>query len=152
MRKQEAADFLGISTRTLERFVAEGKLVQGRAKSKTRPVAVFDRGQLEKLKAQLVASGKDEVFGRPNTLKPKGSVGFRLDPFYMERLVKEGEAHGMSAGDYARRLVVRGLEMGDELTALRKSLSHMFYLVLVTKMGATEAEAEELVRKIEGGS
>ncbi len=36
MRKQEAADFLGISTRTLERLVAEGKLVQGRAKSKTR--------------------------------------------------------------------------------------------------------------------
>ena len=69
----------------------------------------------------------------------------------MARLEEEGKAQGLSAGEYARRLVVRGLEVGDELTALRKSLGHMFYLMLVTKMGASEAEAEDLVRKIEGG-
>jgi len=151
MRKQEAAEFLGVSTRTIERLVAEGKLVQGRAKSKTRPVAVFDRAQLERLKSEIGSGEVREVFGRPNTSKPKGSVGFRLDPYYMARLEEEGKAQGLSAGEYARRLVVRGLEVGDELTALRKSLGHMFYLMLVTKMGASEAEAEDLVRKIEGG-
>ena len=152
MDKRQAADFLGVSTRTIERLVASGRLIQKRQKGKTRPIGVFAETDLKRLKMELDKARPEEVFGRPNTLKPKGSVGFRLDPFYMERLAKEGEAHGMSAGNYARRLVVRGLEMGDELTALRKSLSHMFYLVLVTKMGATEAEAEELVRKIEGGS
>jgi len=151
MDKEQAAGYLGVSVRTLERFAASGKLTKGRAKGKTRPVVVFDKKEVERLKKELQASRPVEVFGRPNTPKPKDAIGFRLDPYYIKRLVEEGEKLDMGAADYARRLVVRGLEVGDELSALRKSLGGMFYLILVSKLGASEAEAEEIVRNIEGG-
>ena len=64
----------------------------------------------------------------------------------------------MSPSEYARRLVIRSLEgqtqsgTADELSALRKSLADMFYLVLVSKLDATEAEATDIVKKLTGGS
>ncbi|MBX3110280.1 MAG: helix-turn-helix domain-containing protein [Fimbriimonadaceae bacterium] len=151
MKKSEAAQFLGVSTRTVERLVAKGRLRPRREKGKTRPILVFDQAELSRVKKELQEVRPEEVFGRPNTLKPKDAVGFRIDPHYYKRLEEEGGKLGLSAGEYARRLVVRGLEVGDELSALRKSLGHMFYLILVTKLGASEAEAEDIVRNIEGG-
>lgn len=149
MDKRQAAAFLGVSTRTIERLVARGKLVQKREKGKTRPVAVFLEADLERAKLELDRERPEEVFGRPNTPKPRDAVGFRIDPHYLKRLEEEGKKRGLSAGEYARHLVVRGLETDDQIAALRKALGSMFYLILVTKMGASEAEAEEIVRNIE---
>jgi len=151
VNKEQAAEHLGVSVRTLERLAAAGKLTKGRTKGKTRPTVTFDKQEVERLKKDLQSMRPVEVFGRPNTPKPKGAIGFRLDPFYTRKLEEEGAKHGMGAADYARRLVVRGLEVGDELTALRKSLGSMFYLILVSKLGASEAEAEEIIRNIEEG-
>lgn len=151
MDKEQAADYLGVSVRTLERFAAAGKLTKGRAKGKTRPVVIFDKKEVERLKKELQSARPVEVFGRPNTPRPKDAIGFRLDPFYIKKLEEEGAKRDLGAAEYARRLVVRGLEVGDELGALRKSLGSMFYLILVSKLGASEAEAEEIVRNIEGG-
>ena len=136
--------------RTLERLVASGKLKKGRGKGKTRPVVIFDKGDVERLKEELQSTRPDEVFRRLNTPRPKDAIGFRLDPFYVRRLEEEGAKRDMSPADFARRLVVRGLEVGDELASLRKSLGSMFYLILVSKLGASETEAEEIVRNIEG--
>jgi hypothetical protein len=151
MDKAAAAEYLGVSTRTIERFAATGRLSKGRAKGKTRPVVVFDNDELESLKKELQAARPTEVFRRLNTEKPKDAIGFRLDPFYVKRLEEEGQREGMSAAAYARRLVVRGLEVGDELAAMKKSIGGMFYLILVSKLGATEAEADEILRGIEEG-
>lgn len=99
----------------------------------------------------------EELFKRPDTPKPQEAIGFRIDRFYIKRLSEEGEKHGLSAAEYARRLVIRGLEEPDkngvasEMKALRKELVDMFYLLLVTKLGANEAEAAEIVRTISGG-
>jgi len=147
--KAQAAKELGVSVRTVERFVAAGKLRRGRAKGKTKPIVTFDETDIAKLKSELELARPSEVFGRPNTPKPKDAIGFRLDPFYIKKLETEGERYGLSGAEYARRLVIRGLEVGDELATLKKSLSHVFYLILVSKLGATEAEAEEIVRSIE---
>lgn len=156
MEKQDAAEYLGVSTRTLERLVASGRLKRGRALRKTRPVAVFEEKELERLKRELDSGRPPEVFGRPNTPKPKDAIGFRLDPFYIKLLGEEGEKKGLSPSEYARKLVIQGLEEPStekvfaEVESLRKSLSEMFFLMLVSKLGATDHEAEEIVKSISG--
>lgn len=51
--KDEAARFLGVSSRALERYTASGRVAVGYAPGKTRSVAVYERAELEKLKAEL---------------------------------------------------------------------------------------------------
>ena len=158
MEKKDAAEYLGVSTRTLERLTASGRLKKGRALRKTRPVSVYDDEELKRLKAELESGRPLEVFGRPNTPKPKDAIGFRLDPFYIKLLTEEGEKVGLSSSEYARRLVIRGLEepssekVFSEVEALRQSLSEMFFLLLVSKLGATDAEANEIVKSLAGSA
>jgi len=53
MNKQEAAEFLGVSVRALERYVQQGKISVTYLKGKTRPTAHFDPGELERFKEEL---------------------------------------------------------------------------------------------------
>jgi excisionase family DNA binding protein len=53
MNKEEAAAYLGISTRTLERYSKDGKLQVKYEGAKTRPIATYDPDDLDKLKAEL---------------------------------------------------------------------------------------------------
>ena len=53
MNKQEAADYLGVSTRAIERYTQKGKLSVKYEGGKTRPVAVSDPEELDKLKEEL---------------------------------------------------------------------------------------------------
>ncbi len=155
MDKEQAAEYLGVSVRTLERLTASGKLKKGQAKGKTRPVVVYEKSELERVRKELEKSRPVEVFGRPNTPKPADAIGFRLDPFYVKKLEEAGAIHGMSAGEYARRLVIRGLEGQSaeaDVKLLKKSLSDMFYIILVTKLGASEGEALDIVKSLTEGT
>ncbi len=53
MNKQQAADFLGVSVRALERYVQQGRIGVKYEKGKTRPTVQFDQGELEAFKAEL---------------------------------------------------------------------------------------------------
>lgn len=53
MNKEEAAEFLGCSLRTLERYMQQGKITFRYKKGKTRQVAVFDEQELERFREQL---------------------------------------------------------------------------------------------------
>lgn len=53
MNKQEAAEFLGISIRALERYVQQGKISVRYEKGKTRPTANFEPSELEAFKKEL---------------------------------------------------------------------------------------------------
>ncbi|WP_414552798.1 helix-turn-helix domain-containing protein [Anabaena sp. CCY 0017] len=53
MNKQEAADFLGVSVRALERYVQQGRISVKYEKGKTRPTANFDSSELEAFKEEL---------------------------------------------------------------------------------------------------
>ncbi|ACK74167.1 hypothetical protein PCC7424_5608 (plasmid) [Gloeothece citriformis PCC 7424] len=53
MNKQEAADYLGVSTRAIERYTQKGKLSVKYENAKTRPVAVYDQAELDRLKDEL---------------------------------------------------------------------------------------------------
>lgn len=151
MERAEAAAFLGVSVSTLDRFASQGRLTRGRAKRKTKPVTIFDRAELERLKGELGTTKPVALPARKSASKVPDAVGFRLDPYYAGRLKAEGEQQGMSAGEYARRLVIRSLEetptdrFAEHLKTLQTSLTGMFYLILVEKFGASEDEANELV-------
>ncbi|MEI7578363.1 MAG: hypothetical protein WCK51_15855 [Armatimonadota bacterium] len=158
MEKQAAAEFLGVSVRTLERFAAAGKVKTGRARRKTRPVVTYDEFDLERLRVELAGRSTGEVFGRPNTSQTKGAIGFRLTTHYIQRLEEEGEKRNMSSSEFARMLVIRGLEEHpserfiNEVRAVREHLGEMFYLVLVSKLGATEQEAADIIKLITKGA
>jgi excisionase family DNA binding protein len=53
MNKQEAANYLGVSVRALERYVQQGKVSVRYEKGKTRPTANFDQAELEAFKTEL---------------------------------------------------------------------------------------------------
>jgi excisionase family DNA binding protein len=56
MNKQEAADFLGISVRTLERHVARGELSVSYTRGSQGRERTFDRGELERFKESQAAT------------------------------------------------------------------------------------------------
>ncbi len=52
-RKEKAAKYVGCSVRSLENYTKQGRIGVKYEKSKTRPVAVYSRVELDRLKAEL---------------------------------------------------------------------------------------------------
>jgi excisionase family DNA binding protein len=50
MTKKEAADFLGVTIRSIEGYAAKGKLTPGKAKGTRGDITVYDEAELQKLK------------------------------------------------------------------------------------------------------
>ena len=65
MTKVEAAKYLGVSLRTLSRYVTDGKLNPTYKKGKTNDVAVFEEAELKKLKKDLE---KEKESGRTKSV------------------------------------------------------------------------------------
>mgnify|MGYP001793565374 CR=1 FL=1 len=53
MNKKQAAEFLGVSVRAIERYTQQGRLTVRYEKGKTRPTANFDQTELEAFKEEL---------------------------------------------------------------------------------------------------
>lgn len=53
MNKQQAAEFLEVSVRALERYVQQGRISVKYEKGKTRSTANFDQAELEAFKTEL---------------------------------------------------------------------------------------------------
>ena len=53
MNKKEAAEFLGVSVRALERYVQQGRIGVRYEKGKTRSIARFETSELEAFKVEL---------------------------------------------------------------------------------------------------
>ncbi len=53
MNKQQAAEFLGVTTRAVERYTSQGKLSVRYEKGKTRSVAVYSEDELRALKSEI---------------------------------------------------------------------------------------------------
>jgi excisionase family DNA binding protein len=66
--KAEAAEFLGVGIRAVERYSEQGRLTVRYEKGKTRPVAVYDDKELQTLKEELKANIDPPM--RPQVMKP----------------------------------------------------------------------------------
>jgi excisionase family DNA binding protein len=72
MNKQQAAEFLGVSVRALERYVQQGRISVKYEKGKTRPTANFDQSELEAFKEELnQPTIKPAVESRQNSTDPQ---------------------------------------------------------------------------------
>ncbi len=148
MNRREAADYLGVSVRTLERLASDGRIEKGRAVRKTRPAVDFSEDDLKRLKAELA-----ERQPRLNAAEYKqaDTVAFRLDPLYVRRLTKLADEQDMSLGEYARHLVIQSIERGseerfaDETKRLREGLADTFHFFLTSYTDASDEEATEFV-------
>lgn len=100
LTKQQAADYLGISTRTLAREVSSGRLTVRYEQGATSEVAMFDEQDLEnlknerqtpKIKPTVVQSGSELIDQAPPSQIAQNSGGFLaplIAPFrdFSERL------------------------------------------------------------------
>ena len=76
MNKQEAAEFLGVSVRALERYVQQGRIGVAYEKGKTRPTANFDPIELEAFKSELPRTTiKPAVESRQISTEPQPQTG-----------------------------------------------------------------------------
>lgn len=105
MTKREAATILGVSVRTLERYTAQGKLCPQYVQAGKSRQAHYEDTEIAALKAQL--------HGAPRQLRSKRTkeeetetVSFRLDPLFHKRLSEAAFLRRMSAGEYARSIVL----------------------------------------------
>ena len=104
MTKKEAADFLGVSTRTLERNTEKNLIAARYEKGKTSDVLVYDREELERFKAERespvhlptieAATPDNRMENSPSTNSDTALARFDA-----------GHSMGDGAGDFAFALV-----------------------------------------------
>jgi hypothetical protein len=127
MTKREAAEYLGVSIRSLERYTKNGQLSCRYVPGKIGPRPVYDEPDLAAYKIRLQARKKRESV-RVDSPEAMRTIGFRLAPEYIDRLTDEAAKHSMSPRAYARQLLVGALEdfryseLLAELEALREDL------------------------------
>ncbi len=153
MERKEAAQFLEVSLRTLDRMSACGLLKKHKAMRKSRPCITFNDEDLIRLRAELRAEPISEQLEWRLEDERGNNVGFRLDAHYLERLHVEGQERGLSRGQYARNLVIQALEsesasrVEHEIRRIRESLGATFYALLTMKLGASPSEARSIVNE-----
>lgn len=103
LSKQEAATFLEISIRSIERYTRQGR---------SKPTPMYRQDDLETFKAQIKEKQRSVAV---QTSHPAPVVAFRLPQHYFNLLREEGERHALSAGEYARTLLIDALEGGERL-------------------------------------
>ena len=108
MNKKEAANFLGVSVRALERYVQQGRISVRYEKGKTRPTANFDPVELETFKAELnQPSYKPAVNSRQNTLNSEPrQIATDIQPEVDKALVYPGDPRSTTVGEIGEISVV----------------------------------------------
>lgn len=134
LSQEQASKALGISVRTLQRYVQQGAITPTYLPGKTRPVPTFVSTDIMALKSKL---GKGTAYPQGQVRQGHSSLqpfGFRLALEDISRLSEEAERFGMRPTEYARHLVRTGLEEGmqqelarlhTEETAFRKKIVQM---------------------------
>ncbi len=136
MNKQEAAEFLGVSVRALERYVQQGRIGGRYEKGKTRPTLVFDKAELEAFKAELEqkiykpvvessnpdnAASSDKGLAKlsENSLKQPEHTEFEAFSAIIEALL-ERQSSSSSTPAYHKLLLT--LADAQELTGLSRAI------------------------------
>ena len=154
MNRQKAAALLGVSLRTLDKYRAEGRLSFRYEKGKTRNVVVFEEADVRALKLRLLAErDKARPKASPQAESMSPAVSFHVDRELYQKLSEEGAKWGMSPHQYARQLMVEGMneelkgrveELSREIARQREVFTDAFCAVL-EYVGMNETEAARWV-------
>lgn len=117
MNREQAAQYLGISPRTLYRLEQGGKLTSRKEKTPKGHVVLYEVADLDRLKVELASRAQSAKTSKPPRLK---RVTFGLSPHDFEELAGEAKKYGMKPGEYARKLMRESLEsrLGGEIRDL----------------------------------
>ena len=123
MTEKEAADYLGVTVRTLGNYRQKGTLAFREVKGKTRPAIEYQQADIERLKQELEAKRTRGVKAKPRKTAPR--IAFGIPEKERAALAEEAKKFGMSVGEYARRLVREGMEsrFQQEASELRAELA-----------------------------
>src|SRR5580700_3208896 len=105
VNKQAAAKLMQVSIRTLERYTKQGKITPVFAPGEPRPT--FNEDELTVLKAVIEAARPS----RPQFVESgaPSCVTFKIAPYHWVQLANRAAQFGMSAGQYARHIVIESL-------------------------------------------
>lgn len=162
MREFEAAEYLGISARTLYRYRCAGKVPFRQLKhGPGRPVIDYDEQDLARLKAELERAVAEKS-ASPQQEPAHPRVSFRLSRKEHTELQQEAVRYSMSPAEYARSLVRIALESQlrahtealrgqvettrTEMKRLRAQVSGALVVVL-ENMGFSPEDARQWVRE-----
>jgi len=133
MNKKEAAEYLNVSTRAIERYTAQGKLTPTYGKGRTGPAPVYEQTQLDELKRQMdgaadathsaVKSDKSDKADRDDNGNKDGALvlrsGSRAD--LVSFIAALDKARGQSITDIAAKPLLTRAE-AQQYTGLSREL------------------------------
>ena len=127
MSEAEAAIYLQLNVRTLQRYRQKGTLAYREIKGKTRSNIDYEQAELDRLKATLDAKRTQSTKPKPVPKSSVQRVTFGLPNENYAELQRDAERFGMSVGEYARRLVREGMEsrFQSEATELRTKIKQL---------------------------
>jgi excisionase family DNA binding protein len=123
LTKKEAADFLGVTIRSIEAYAAKGKLSTAKAKGTRGDITVYDEAELQKLKDER---GQVSFIERPEQgEKPRTENLALIRPEQSAALAALIEAVQKSAApttaDAANKLLLK-LDEASKLTGLSRAI------------------------------
>ena len=110
MSEAEAAIYLQLHVRTLQRYRKKGTLPYREEAGKTRAIIAYDKADLDRLKAELEARRTTTTRLQGKAKVARQRVTFGLTSAAYAELENEAKQFGMGVGEYARRLTREGLE------------------------------------------
>ena len=145
LNKQQAAEFLGVNVRTLERYTQEGKIGGRYEKGKTRSVMVYDEKELQAFKAaQSTKTYKPAV--DPNPTNPDN------DATALSKFVEGTQSlHLMEGLDHLAD-VLKAIREEQELERKSVPIHHKLTLSLAEASALSGLSRQRLRQAIKDGT
>ncbi len=120
--KKEAAEFLGVTIRSIEAYAAKGKLSTAKAKGTRGDITVYDEAELQKLKDER---GQVSFVERPSQTEKPNTEYLALIPQQSSALAALIEAiqktTAPTTADAANKLLLK-LDEASKLTGLSRAI------------------------------
>jgi len=152
MRKDEAAKYVGCSVRSLENYTKQGRIGVRYERSKTRPVALYSRAELDRLKAELestlyapaVASGEEAKRGALVRREPAPDLALILSRLFEAAQEQAGKEREPSILELAQMPLLK-LKEAQRYSNL--SRAELLAAIEAKELSATKAGGEWKIRR-----
>jgi len=152
MRKEKAAKYVGCSIRSLENYTKQGRIGVKYEKSKTRPVAVYSRAELDRLKSELnstlyapaVATQEDGKKGAIARKDPTAYMALVLSRLFEAIQEQAGMERELSIVELAHMPLLK-LKEAQRYSNLSRTV--LLEAIEADQLKATESEGEWKIRR-----